>query len=149
VKISTKYHGEMELEKNNIITFPQAIPGFPDEKEFILVPLDEAEEFVVLQSIANSQLAFVITNPFRFFKDYDFTLEDLVVELLEIESEKDILVFSILTVQDPFDQTTANLQAPLVINNKKKLAKQVILNHPDYRTKHPLFSKEKHKVGKE
>ena len=149
MKISTKYHSEMELEKNNIITFPQAIPGFPDEKEFIILPLDEAEEFVVLQSIANSQLAFIMANPFRFFNDYDFTLEDLVVEILEIESEKDIHVFSILTVQDSFDQTTANLQAPIVINTKNKLAKQVILNQPDYRTKHPLFSKEKHKVGKE
>jgi len=149
VKIRTKYHGEMELEEKNLITFPQAIPGFPDEKEFILLPLDEAGEFVVLQSVVNSQLAFIMTNPFRFFKDYDFTLEDLVVELLEIESEMDIHVFSILTVQDPFERTTTNLQAPIVINTKNKLGKQVILNHRDYRTKHPLFSKEKHKVGKE
>lgn len=141
MKINTKYHGEREIEEKEIINFPNAIPGFLEEKEFIMLPLNEGDEFIVLQSLANRQLAFIMTNPFRFCKEYDFTLEDYVVEQLEIESEKDILVYTILTVQDPFDQTTANLQAPIVINMKKKLAKQVILNHPDYRTKHMLFSK--------
>ena len=148
MKINTKYHGERLINENEIITFPNAIPGFQDEKEFIVLSLDEDQEFLVLQSVANSQLAFIMTSPFRFFKEYDFTLDDFVVELLKIESEKDIHVFSILTVQDPFDKTTVNLQAPIVINTKNKLAKQVILNQPDYRTKHPLFSKKKHKVVK-
>lgn len=143
MKINTKYHGEKEMEEQEMIIFPQAIPGFPDEKKFIVLSLDDEGDFLVLQSVSNSQLAFIMTNPFSFFKEYDFTLENHVVDLLEIESEKEILVFTILTVQDPFDQTTANLQAPIVVNNKKKIAKQVILNHPDYHTKHLLFQKEK------
>lgn len=141
MKINTKYHGEKVIDEKSIITFPQAIPGFPDEKKFIVLSLDDEGEFLVLQSLVNSQLAFIITNPFSFFKEYDFTLENHVVELLEIESEKDIVVFSILTVHDPFNKTTANLQAPVVVNNKKRLAKQVILSNQDYHTKHPLFEK--------
>ncbi|MEK4443197.1 MULTISPECIES: flagellar assembly protein FliW [Niallia] len=143
VKIATKYHGEKEIQKKEVITFPQAIPGFPDEKEFVLLPLDEEGQFIVLQSVENQQLAFVLANPFTFFKEYDFTLEDYIVELLELESEKDVQVFSILTVQDPFEKTTANLQAPVVMNSKKNIAKQVILNEPNYNTKHPLFQKNK------
>lgn len=143
MKIATKYHGEKVIKEKEVITFPQAIPGFPEEKEFVLLPLDEESQFIVLQSIENQQLAFVLSNPFTFFKEYDFTLEDHIVELLELESEEDIQVFSILTVQDPFEKTTANLQAPVVINSKKKIAKQVILNDPNYHTKHPLFPKNK------
>ncbi|WP_235973223.1 flagellar assembly protein FliW [Niallia circulans] len=143
VKIATKYHGEKEIQPKEVITFPQAIPGFPDEKEFVLLPLDEEGQFIVLQSVENQQLAFVLSNPFPFFKEYDFSLEDHIVELLGIESEEDILVFSILTVHDPFEKTTANLQAPIVINSKKNIAKQVILNEPNYHTKHPLFQTNK------
>ncbi|MED3792911.1 flagellar assembly protein FliW [Niallia alba] len=143
MKIATKYHGEKEIQEKEVITFPQAIPGFPDEKEFVLLPLDDDGQFNVLQSLENQQLAFVLSNPFTFFKEYDFSLEEYIVELLEIESEEDILVFSILTVHDPFEKTTANLQAPIIINNKKNMAKQVILNEPNYHTKHPLFEKSK------
>ncbi|MBQ6448684.1 MAG: flagellar assembly protein FliW [Bacillus sp. (in: Bacteria)] len=141
MKIATKYHGEKEIQEKEVITFPQAIPGFPEEKEFVLLPLDEESQFIVLQSVENQQLAFVLSNPFTFFKEYEFTLEDHIVELLELESEEDIQVFSILTVQDQFEKTTANLQAPVVINSKKNIAKQVILNEPNYHTKHPLFQK--------
>ncbi|MEK5382085.1 flagellar assembly protein FliW [Niallia sp. FSL W8-0635] len=148
MKIATKYHGEKEIQEKEVITFPQAIPGFPEEKEFVLLPLDEEGQFIVLQSVENQQLAFVLSNPFTFFKEYDFTLEDHIVELLELESEEDIQVFSILTVQNPFEKTTANLQAPVVINSKRNIAKQVILNEPNYHTKHPLFQKNKPKLVK-
>ena len=143
MKIATKYHGEKEIQEKEVITFPQAIPGFPEEKEFALLPLDEEGQFIVLQSLGNKQLAFVLSNPFTFFKEYDFTLEDHIVKLLELESEENIQVLSILTVQDPFEKTTANLQAPIIINSKKNIAKQVILNEPNYHTKHPLFEKSK------
>lgn len=143
MKIATKYHGDKEIRGKEVITFPQAIPGFPEEKEFVLLSLDVESQFIVLQSVENQQLAFVLSNPFTFFQEYDFTLEDHIVELLELESEENIQVFSILTVQDPFEKTTANLQAPVVINSKKNIAKQVILNEPNYHTKHPLFQKNK------
>jgi len=143
VKINTKYHGEKEIEEKEVLTFVRPIPGFPDEDKFIVLPLDEEGSFFALQSIQNEQLAFVISNPFLFFPDYDFTLENTVIDQLELASEKDVLVFTILTVQEPFEKTTANLQAPIIINQKKNLAKQVILNQTNYITKHLLFPNKK------
>lgn len=143
MKINTKYHGEKDIEEKEVVTFVKPIPGFPDEDKFIVLPLDEEGSFFALQSIQNEQLAFVISNPFLFFSDYDFNLEENVVKQLEIASEKDVLVFAILTVQEPFEKTTANLQAPIIINQKKNLAKQVILNQSDYITKHLLFPTKK------
>lgn len=149
MKINTKYHGEREIEEKEVITFPQGIPGFLEDREFILLSLEENGAFFALQSITNEQLAFVITNPFLYFKDYDFTIEDHVVELLELESEEEVLVFSILTVQDPFEKTTTNLQAPIVMNSKNNKAKQVILSIPTFKTKHPLFNQSKLTLVKE
>ncbi len=147
-KINTKYHGVLEIKEDKLIYFPKGIPGFPDEHDFLLVPLPDNDSFQILQSAKTSDIAFVVVNPFFFFNDYDFSIEDTVIELLKIDDEKDVIVLSILTVQDPFEQTTANLQAPIIINMNKRLGKQVILNNTNYRTKHELFNHSPSKVEK-
>ncbi|WP_176167260.1 flagellar assembly protein FliW [Mesobacillus jeotgali] len=139
MKITTKYHGDVEINSEEILKFEKGIPGFQDEKGFILLPLSDDDIFYVMQSVSNGQIAFVLSNPFNFFREYDFKLEDSVVEEIELESEGDILVYSILTVQNPFDKTTANLQAPVIINSKNRKGKQVILHNEQYSTKHPIF----------
>lgn len=139
LKRKTKYHGEIEVQQEEILHFAKGIPGFLEEKQFVVLPLSDDGVYSILQSTENEHLAFVITNPFHFFKDYDFELEAAVIEELELQSDKDVQVFSILTVQEPFEQTTVNLQAPIIINTKTHKAKQVILNHASYKIKHPLF----------
>ena len=143
MKIETKYHGEIHIEEKDIITFANGIPGFLEEKKFIFLPFGEDTGVSIMQSVRNAGLAFVVTNPFLFLEEYDFTIDDQVVEQLELESEKDVTVYVILTVQDPFEKTTANMQAPVVINSKTQLAKQVILTNTSYQTKHSIFEKGK------
>ncbi|SFB25295.1 MULTISPECIES: flagellar assembly protein FliW [unclassified Bacillus (in: firmicutes)] len=139
MKALTKYHGEVDIILEEIIHFEKGIPGFGDEKEFVVLPLSDDKTFLVLQSVKNQYLAFVITNPFHFFKEYDFQMEDAEVKELGINDEKEVVVYSILTVQDPFGKTTANLQAPLIVNSSNRKAKQIILNDSELKTKHPIF----------
>lgn len=136
--IETKYHGTQEIGPEDILKFDSGIPGFPEEKEFVLLPLDEST-LSVLQSVETSEIGFVVADPFSFFPEYDFQLGESTVEQLKLSKPEDAVVFTILTVQDPFEKTTANLQAPVVINTKNNRAKQVILNEGNYKTKHPLF----------
>lgn len=141
MKIETKYHGSVEVNSNQFLNFEKGIPGFIDEKEFIVLPLSNDEIFYVMQSVSTPGLAFIISSPFNFFKDYDFNLEEQIAKDLSLESENDVVVYTILTVQDPFQNTTANLQAPIVINSKKRKAKQVILHDEQFSTRHPIFEK--------
>lgn len=141
MEVQTKFHGLIELTEKDIVLFESGIPGFLDEDEFIILPLEEDGTFMILQSLKSPSLAFVIVNPFHYFPDYDFSLEDTVVEKLKIKLPEDVLVYAILTVQEPFEQTTANLQAPIVINSKKSVGKQVILNNEKYTTRHRILEK--------
>lgn len=140
MKIQTKYHGEIEIDPAKIIQFNSGIPSFLDEKEFYILPFAEEGPFLIMQSVKTPGLAFVIVSPFDFFRDYQVKLSDQVIETLKIESEENVAIFSILTIQEPFQKTTANLQGPIVINDKKKLGKQVILADSPYKTKHLLTS---------
>jgi len=139
--IRTKYHGDMEIAEEQILHFENGIPGFLEEKKFVILPLTDDGIYHLLQSVETAQLAFVITNPFMFYKDYEFELDDIVLDQLEIKSPKDVQIYNILTLREPFERTTINLQAPIVINSKNQKGKQVILNSDSYTTKHPLFHK--------
>lgn len=141
MEIQTKFHGIVKIVQENIILFENGIPGFPDEEKFLVLPLEKDGPFFILQSLKSPGLAFVIVNPFQYFPDYDFTIEDQLIEKLQIESTEDVLVYTILTVKDPFEETTANLQAPLIISLKNRLGKQVILNEDKYFTRHRILEK--------
>ncbi|WPZ18095.1 flagellar assembly protein FliW [Geobacillus subterraneus] len=138
MNIDTKYHGTVTVKEEDIIRFPHGLPGFANEKRFVLLPL-AGTPFVILQSVETPALGFVLIAPFSYFPSYEFELDEATVEQLEIESERDVAVYVILTVADPFDDTTANLQAPVVIHARKRLGKQVILTNTAYKTKHRLF----------
>lgn len=140
MKFQTKYHGEIEIEQSQIITFPQGIPSFLEEKEFCVLPFSDDTPFYILQSVKTASLAFVIVSPFEFFPNYEVKLPNQAVETLEIEKQEDVTIFVILTVKEPFQNTTANLQGPIVINNKKNFGKQVILSDSSYETRHPLIT---------
>ncbi|MGG4037822.1 flagellar assembly protein FliW [Heyndrickxia ginsengihumi] len=146
MNIQTKYHGEIKVNEQEIWHFEKGLPGFPDEKQFVLLPLPNNDVFMILQAVQTPYIAFVITNPFLTFKDYEFKIDDSTLEQLRLESEKDVAVYSILTVKDPFVNTTINLQAPLIFNMKNKKGKQMILNDSPYHTRHPLFKQTEKQV---
>ena len=139
MKISTSYHGDIEIDNQQTLTFNQGIPGFLEETEFVILPLPEAEAFQVLQSIQTKEVALIITEPFQVFLDYDFQLEPQEIEKLQLQQAEDAAVYVLLTMSDSVEKITANLQAPVIINTKKQLAKQVILMNTAYETKHRLF----------
>jgi flagellar assembly factor FliW len=143
MNIETKYHGAIEVHKEEVLHFINGIPGFKAEKKFALLPLPENDWFHVLQSTKTPELGFVVTDPFIFFTDYDFKLDQSTVEQLEEPSENNIKVLSILTIKEPLHKTTTNLQAPIVINLANNKAKQIILNDTDYQTKHRVFEQPK------
>ncbi len=138
MNIETKFHGKQELTAEDIIHFESGIPGFPNEKEFCILPMADTP-FLVLQSIQTTEVAFIIMDPFQIFPDYEFDLPDEVLEGLKVEDKKDLAIFVILTVQEPFEKTTANLQAPIILNQTNKKAKQYIINRSPYTTKHLII----------
>ena len=137
--IKTKYHGIVEIEDKDIFHFQKGLPGFNEENFFILLPLDLESPFWILQSTETEELGFVTTNPFEFFPHYELDLSENDKSVLSLESEEDVTVLIILNIKDPFNQSTANLKAPIILNTKNNHAKQIILNDYHYETKQKMF----------
>ncbi|WP_406944703.1 flagellar assembly protein FliW [Halobacillus sp. SY10] len=140
MKIETKYFGAIEIEKKDCVEFPAGLPGFESYQSFVLLPVDELGTYFALQSVEEAGLSLIVTNPYYFYKDYEFDIDE---EDLGIGRPEDVAVYNVVTLRDPFEMSTLNLQAPIVMNTTKGTAIQLILNNPDYKTKHPLIPSEK------
>lgn len=135
---STRF-GDLDIDEKNIIKFPNGLPGFPEEQNFILLPCQENSPFSFLQSTREANLAFLVVDPFVFFTDYEFKIEDELVQELNLSANNPPQVFNIVTVPDCTEKMTANLLAPVVINVQDKLGVQIVLEKTSYTTKHLLF----------
>lgn len=135
MKVTTKYLGEVEVQRKNIFDFPFGLPGFQEEKQFVLLDVPGNEIFQFLQSVFTPTLAFVVANPYHFYTDYTFEVDESTKETLQITEEKDVVILSILTIQDPFSSSTINLKAPIILQAKHKIGKQLIINQEDYSLK--------------
>lgn len=128
MNIETKFLGEVTIEQKEIIQFPNGLPGFEDIKEFVVLPLEEESPFAILQSIKQQEIGFVIAFPFAFKQDYEFDVTEEDKEELKIEVPEDLITYTIVTLKEPFNSSTLNLQAPVLINHKQKIAKQLVLH---------------------
>lgn len=126
--INTKFLGEVEIKESEIFTFEEGLLGFPDHKKFALLALDADLPLALLQSTEESQIGFIVAFPFAFKQDYAFDLNEEVKEKLQIEEEENVLTYSIVTLKETFVGSTLNLLAPVIINTKKKLGKQIVLS---------------------
>lgn len=128
----------MEVDEQQLIHFATGIPGFINEKRFMLMNLADNPTFSILQSVDTKDVAFVVTSPHNIYPDYMLKLDETILANLQIESESDVLLFSIVTLKNPFQKSTLNLKAPLVINSRNKRGKQYIVAVDDYSTTAPI-----------
>lgn len=151
MKINTVQFGEVEIREDDIITFPKGIIGFPDYKKYVLLNADESGEspFLFLQSVEEAQLDFLLLNVFKHYPQYDFEMNDALVAEVELDGPEDAFVCTIITVRDTLTNATTNLKAPVVINQKKKIGVQFVLDNKRYAIKHPITEGLLQKTGGE
>ena len=128
------------FHNNKKIFFPEGIPAFESVSEFTLVANEEEAPFLWLQAALMPNLAFITIDPFLIYPDYRPDICDEDVQILQLSSEEEAFVLSVVTIHNtPPITITTNLVSPIIINWKKSLGKQVILkNHIDYSVKHRI-----------
>ena len=120
-----------------MITFPQGILGFPGITRYCLLQPGDDACFFWLQAIDDANLAFVVTDPAFFEKDYSVPIRQEQMESLGLDSLADAQVFIIVNKID--DQLTGNFQGPLVINTVSKTAEQMVLAEKRWSTRQTLM----------
>lgn len=141
IKINTKDFGEMEFEKDEIISFPTGIYAFEDCREFVFIK-KENSIFQWLQNIKDIDPRFIVLNPNEIFTNYNPEIPSGVKQQLKADNDE-LSLFVIAVIPGEIKDMTVNLKSPIVVNFNKRLAMQVILEGQDYPVRHQVFEDER------
>jgi flagellar assembly factor FliW len=121
------------------IVFEDGLIGFPDSHRFLLVQVDEGSADVFeLRSLDEPGLGFVTVAPGSFFPDYAPELDDATADRLGLNRADDALLLAVVTLGDTGADATANLLAPVVVNQHTAHACQAVLSEQGWPLRAPL-----------
>jgi flagellar assembly factor FliW len=137
VTLQSSRFGELQIPAEAVIDFPAGLIGLGGRR-FALLARSEESAFVWLHSTDDPDLAIPVTNPWRFFEDYEVELGDDDVARLGITDPGDATVYVTVRSAPALEDFCANLRAPiLVVGNA---GHQVINQAPGAPVRAPLFA---------
>lgn len=139
MKVNTTRFGELQVNKEDVINLPEGLLGFENLKKFFVVDPGDSTLILWLQSIEDDKIAFPIIEPKIFKPDYVAKLLPADMNSVELDSLTQAKIYSILTIPADITEMSANLKAPVVINNEKKIAKQIVLQDSKLSVRYEMY----------
>lgn len=140
MKIQSSALGSQSADPERQIVFPNGLPGFESCKTYQL--FHDGDGLVgYLQAVDGLDVTFSVLAPESLNIFYEFTLSDEELSLLELERPDDLqlLLIAYRSQLEDSPETTdgarvnASFMAPLVINFRKRLGLQKVLQHTERR----------------
>ncbi len=139
VTFYTTRFGDIETDEGKIITFAEGLLGFASLKRYHIIQDPDQEPFLWLQAVDESDLAFVVVDPFLFFPGYEIQVKPHELHSIQLTDVSHATVLTIVTIPKDPNQLTANLRGPLVFNMEARLGKQLVLIDDRYNTRHYML----------
>jgi flagellar assembly factor FliW len=130
----------LDVTNADVVTFEQGLVGMEHLRQFAVVADGRLAPCAWLQSIEEPALAFVVIAPTLLLPEYAAEISGDDAYQLELEDPDDADIWSIVTIVGDPRNSTVNLLAPVIVNRKRGLGKQVILSDARYSLRHPLIS---------
>jgi flagellar assembly factor FliW len=137
----TDFFSNLVHSEKDVIFFESGIPGFEQNKKFVLVQIPEYLPFEWLVCTDGSKLRFAMINPLLFKPDYAPRINKEQLQELGLEKPEDVLLYCIVTIRDNPAESTANLVGPVIINRTKRVGKQIIIEDERYGTQETILKK--------
>lgn len=112
-----------------VLEFVSPMPGFPDHNQFVLVQVHEEGVLYALTSVSDPDLRFLVVPPAPFFTNYEPEIDDESLAAMgATENDADKLaILLVVTAGDTAGSSTANLMAPIIVNEANRTACQLVL----------------------
>lgn len=149
----TKFFGEVELDDDKVLEFPNGIIGFEQYKRYAIMydeDSDNETRISWLQSLDEPTLALPVIDPLAVVPEYAPMIEDELLKPLGNPADEDLIFLLALTVPSDMTKVTANMKAPFIINAEECKGAQLIVENTDYPVKFNVYEsvqKMKEKAG--
>ncbi len=152
MQITTRVFGEITIDDEKIIHFPNGIIGFPELTDFALIHDEEKGTDTIhwMQSLQEPGFAMPVMDPLIVCPDYNPEVDDELLNNIGEIVPEELLVMVTVTVPKDITKMTVNLKGPMVINAAQRKATQVIVEGDEYPVKFPIYeilNKNKQKAG--
>jgi flagellar assembly factor FliW len=130
MEIHTTRFGTLDVEAADVILFPGGMLGLDDCRHWVLLADATNDVLGWLQSTTHADVALAVVGPRRFLPDHVVRVCRSELSPLALNSMEEAHVLVIVGASD--GTITLNLKAPLVINLRRRLGRQVVDNadHP-------------------
>jgi flagellar assembly factor FliW len=117
------------------VVFDVKLPilGFENVIKYEFTQVDD--NFVTIKSFEAEAPSFTLINPFA-LREYSFDVPLAVKALMDLKPDSHVLVYNIMVMKTPFNESLINFAAPLVFNVDNKTMAQVVLDdihYPDFK----------------
>lgn len=136
--LNSSRFGRLEVPTDSVIEFPTGLIGLGGS-QWALLSRGEDSAFVWLHSIDDPELAIPVTNPWRFFADYEVELSDDEAARIGVDGADQTSVYVTVRASEELGDFTANLRAPILVANGR--GHQIINTAGDFPLKAPLFDR--------
>ena len=123
--------GTCTYSESDIFQFPWGLPGFDELRTFLVLQIPAQPDIVWLQSLDDLSVALPLADPWAFFPAYDPKMPHFAKLSLDLEQPEDFTIMSVM-VGTSGGRTFINLMAPVVLNLKRRIARQVPLEAGGY-----------------
>lgn len=127
------------VNADKIVTFPLGIPGFEKYTTYIVYHKEENGLGAYwLESCDDDSITFTLVAPEQYGLSYELELSDDEFATLEADSATDLGIFMVLSKkmdeQTGGESINANIRGPVIINPKKRIGIQKVINRPETNT---------------
>lgn len=143
VAMSTEGQYELALpgyRDEDVITFDEGLVGFPTCKRFVVMENEALSPFRILQCVDQRHVGFLVIDPRTIVKNYNRSIPEDAWLTIGVAEASDRLALAISIIGDVPAESTANLQAPILINYKQMKGRQLILTGSRYSVTQPMVS---------
>ena len=132
--------GEWKFSKTTplVIHLDEGLIGFADHKNFVFLENPAIEPFRLMESVVAPEVGFVVVDPAVLVHDYLELIPAREWDTVALTNPSKRLVFVTVSIAAAPQATTANLQAPILVNSETMAARQVILTRAGLLSRHPV-----------
>ena len=135
--------GEREIAEDTVISFPKGLIGFEDHRRFVLLPVGEDSPFLLLQSLDDARLGFLVADPYPFMDGYRVQVDAPQRQVLKLEEDGPSAVLVTVTIpKNEPEKAKLNLSGPIILNTELRIGLQVPQADADF-PPHILLSETK------
>jgi flagellar assembly factor FliW len=121
-----------------VFRFPQGLPGFEELTRFLLYEREGLQPLTLLVALDAADVALPLLRSAEFLTDYSPPISASDLDALEATSIENLDLFTVVTFEGKGEDVAVNLRAPICVNLRRRLGRQVVLPDGTYPLQYPL-----------